>query len=212
MRISTTTLLGTLICMALAAPVLQADVYKYRDRSGHVLLTDRPVRGMKLLKRYAIETGRHSAPAPAAGQALTQMNARRDALAPLIEQAAQAARLRPELVHAVVRAESAYRDDAVSPKGAVGLMQLMPATAERYGVSDRSDPAQNLSGGTRYLSDLLDLFDDDLQLALAAYNAGENAVIRHGRKIPPYTETRDYVRKVLAFYNELYAADRLALR
>ncbi len=79
-------------------------------------------------------------------------------------------------------------------------MQLMPATAQRYGVRNRHDPAANLSGGTRYLRDLLQMFDDDLSLALAAYNAGENAVIRHGRKIPPYEETQTYVRRVLQYY------------
>jgi len=91
-------------------------------------------------------------------------------------------------------------------------MQLMPATAERYGVSNRSDPAQNLRGGTEYLHDLLEMFDNDLQLALAAYNAGENAVIRYGNKIPPYEETRGYVRKVLRFYNDMKSAEQLASR
>ena len=108
-----------------------------------------------------------------------------------------------------MRAESAYRADAVSSKGAVGLMQLMPATAERYGVRNRRDPAQNLSGGSQYLRDLLVMFDNDLQLALAAYNAGENAVIRYGHKIPPYAETQGYVRKVIGFYRAA-AGDQVA--
>jgi soluble lytic murein transglycosylase-like protein len=81
-------------------------------------------------------------------------------------------------------------------------MQLMPATAERYGVRDRKDPNANVTGGTRYLKDLLGMFDNDLVLALAAYNAGENAVIKHGRQIPPYAETQTYVRRVLKFYND----------
>jgi soluble lytic murein transglycosylase-like protein len=91
-------------------------------------------------------------------------------------------------------------------------MQLMPATAERYGVDNRTDPAQNLRGGSEYLRDLLEMFDKDLQLALAAYNAGENAVIRYGNRIPPYAETQDYVRKVIGFYNAMKSADQLAAR
>ena len=79
-------------------------------------------------------------------------------------------------------------------------MQLMPATAKRYGVNDRFDPKQNIRGGTRYLKDLLNLFNDDMELALAAYNAGENTVIRYGNKIPPYRETQDYVKKVLSLF------------
>ena len=87
----------------------------------------------------------------------------------------------------------------MSKKGAVGLMQLMPGTAERYGVRDRYNPRDNLFGGTRYLRDLLVMFRN-VPLALAAYNAGENAVIRYGRKIPPYPETQTYVRRVLKYY------------
>ena len=108
-------------------------------------------------------------------------------------------------MHAVVRAESAYNPNAVSRAGAVGLMQLMPATAAHYGVTNRRDPTQNLMGGTRYLAYLLKLFDNDLTLALAAYNAGEGAVQRYGNKIPPYRETQNYVRKVLAFYRQARA-------
>ena len=100
-----------------------------------------------------------------------------------------------------MRAESAYDPHAVSKAGAVGLMQLMPGTARRYGVTDRRDPRENLTGGVRYLRDLLIQFND-VVLALAAYNAGEFAVIEHGRRVPPYPETRAYVRKVLTFYRE----------
>ncbi|MCB1903858.1 MAG: lytic transglycosylase domain-containing protein, partial [Gammaproteobacteria bacterium] len=88
----------------------------------------------------------------------------------------------------------------LSKKGARGLMQLMPGTADRYGVNDSWDPEQNLDGGARYLRDLLDMFDQDLKLAVAAYNAGENAVKKYGNKIPPYPETVQYVRKVVTFY------------
>jgi hypothetical protein len=201
------------LCGLVAPSATLADVYKYRDARGHIHLTDKPMRGMTLLQRYRISTGRSiTSTKPRPRVSLAQMHKRRDALAPMIARAAVANRLRPALIHAVVRAESAYRADAVSPKGAVGLMQLMPATAKRYGVTDRTDPEQNLRGGTEYLRDLLEMFDKDLQLALAAYNAGENAVIRYGRKIPPYKETQGYVRKVIRFYNAMKSGDQLASR
>lgn len=112
------------------------------------------------------------------------------------------------LLHAVISVESGYREQAVSPKGAAGLMQLMPATARRYGLCNRFDPAGNIQAGARYLRDLLALFNNDVEIALAAYNAGENAVLRHGRRIPPYGETRRYVPLVLAHYHRLNANPR----
>ena len=122
----------------------------------------------------------------------------------LRELAAAAARrhgLDPELVMAVVSVESSFRPQAVSPKGAQGLMQLMPGTARSLGVADPLDPAQNLDGGARHLGQLLDLYGGDLVRALAAYNAGQGAVQRHGG-VPPYRETRSYVKKVLDRYRE----------
>jgi soluble lytic murein transglycosylase-like protein len=104
------------------------------------------------------------------------------------------------LLHAVIRVESAYNPSAVSSAGAVGLMQLMPGTAQRYGVVDRTDPVQNIEGGARYLRDLMAMFGSDLTLAIAAYNAGENAVIKYNNSIPPYPETQNYVRQVLSLY------------
>jgi soluble lytic murein transglycosylase-like protein len=120
----------------------------------------------------------------------------------LVDQVARETGLKPELLHAVIRAESAYDATAVSQAGAGGLMQLMPGTADRYGVRDRFDPGQNLRGGARYLRDLLQMFDRNLQLALAGYNAGENAVIQYDRTIPPYAETQQYVKRVLQYYVE----------
>ena len=108
----------------------------------------------------------------------------------------------PALVHAVILAESQYNADAISRRGAIGLMQLMPDTAERYKVSDAFDANQNIRGGAQYLRDLIKTFDGDLELAVAAYNAGEGAVMRSGRKIPPYPETVAYVPKVMAFYRK----------
>ncbi len=105
----------------------------------------------------------------------------------------------PELVLAVVAVESAFQPKAVSPKGAQGLMQLMPKTASSLGIADAFDPAENLDGGTRHLGSLLTIYDGDLVRALAAYNAGQGAVARYGG-VPPYRETRDYVRKVIARY------------
>ena len=104
----------------------------------------------------------------------------------------------PALVEAIVAVESAFNPMAVSVKGAMGLMQLMPQTASRYGVADPFDPKQNVRGGTRHLRDLLLRFENLIH-ALAAYNAGERAVLRY-RGLPPYPETRDYVRKVLDRY------------
>jgi hypothetical protein len=210
MDIVTKIKLACVVCGLVLPAAAVADAYKYRDVRGHIHLTDKPMRGMTLIKRYRMSTGRGKGSRSAAP--LAAMHQRRDRLAPLIEQAAAASALRPALIHAVVRAESAYRTDAVSPKGAVGLMQLMPATAERYGVTDRRDAAQNLRGGTEYLRDLLGMFDNDMRLALAAYNAGENAVIRYGNRIPPYDETQNYVRKVMAYFHAMDGGERLALR
>jgi len=180
---------------AAGAPPASADIYKYVDAQGVVHLADRRLHsGYKLLMR----TAKRSSPS-AASAALAQ-NRRR--FASLIDATAQRYRLPAELVHAVVIAESAYDPHAISKKGAVGLMQLMPETARRYGVRDRRDPAENLTGGVRYLRDLLLQFRN-LTLALAAYNAGENAVIRYGNRIPPFPETQAYVRKVLAYYRRL---------
>jgi len=110
--------------------------------------------------------------------------------------------LSPALVHAVIRAESAYNPNAVSSKGAMGLMQLMPGTASLLNVSNPYDPEENVSGGVRYLRYLLDRFGGNLELALAAYNSGESRVLRENR-IPRISETQQYVRKVLRFYKDL---------
>jgi soluble lytic murein transglycosylase-like protein len=116
----------------------------------------------------------------------------------IVEAAAARAAVSPQLVHAVIEAESRYEPSAVSPKGAIGLMQLLPATARRFGAQDPFDPGQNVAAGTAYLKWLMAYFDDDLELVLAGYNAGEQAVVRAGRKVPPYSETKAYVRRVMA--------------
>jgi Transglycosylase SLT domain len=109
----------------------------------------------------------------------------------------------PRLIKAMIKVESNFNPRAVSPKGAMGLMQLMPETARRNGVGDPYDPAENISGGVRYFKKLTRMFNGDLRLALAGYNAGEDAVVEYGYRIPPYQETINYVDKVLAHYNYL---------
>jgi len=174
-----------------------ADIYKFIDKNGLVHLSDRRIdSNYKLLVRTKSRSARIN---------LGAFPANRKKFTPLIEEQAERYRLDADLVHAVVMMESAYDPRAVSSKGAVGLMQLMPGTASRYGVDDRENPTQNLNGGVRYLRDLLLQFRS-VSLALAAYNAGEGAVMRYGRKIPPYPETQRYVWKVLSHYRELKAA------
>lgn len=117
------------------------------------------------------------------------------AIAATVDRIAEQNQLAPELVHSVIQVESNYDSNAVSPKGALGLMQLIPATARRFGVLNVFDPADNIQGGARYLKYLLGLYKGDQALALAAYNAGEGAVSRYGG-VPPFAETRDYLNKV----------------
>ncbi|HPC83862.1 MAG TPA: lytic transglycosylase domain-containing protein [Thermoanaerobaculaceae bacterium] len=135
----------------------------------------------------------------AAGKVPEGATARRAALWPTVEEAARTHGLDPHLVDLVIRMESGYNPRALSPKGAQGVMQLMPTTARLYGVVDAFDPFENIRGGVRYLRDLLLRFDSNLALALAAYNAGPEAVARHGG-VPPFAETRAYVAAILAAY------------
>jgi hypothetical protein len=114
----------------------------------------------------------------------------------LIDRHASRNGVRTDLVRAVIQVESAFNPRAISNKGAMGLMQLMPATARQFGVRNALDPAENVRGGVAYLRQLLDRYDGDERLALAAYNAGPGAVDRHGQTVPPYRETRDYVSRV----------------
>ena len=116
-------------------------------------------------------------------------------IAETVDRIARQNQLSPRLVHSVIQAESNYDPNAVSPKGAQGLMQLIPATARRFGVANVFDPADNIQGGARYLKHLLELYKGDETLALAAYNAGEGAVSRYGG-VPPFSETQGYVAKV----------------
>lgn len=195
LKLATKACLMMILCSLTATAV--ADMYHYKDAQGHAYLTNTPMSGdFVLVKHYRDNSWLSSG----SNDSFKKMAQRRSRLSALIDQVAVNQSLKPELLHAVVRAESAYDHKAVSNKGAIGLMQLMPDTARSYGVTNSWDPKQNLSGGARYLSHLLRLFKNDLPLALAAYNAGENAVVKYGHRIPPYPETRNYVRKVMKFY------------
>jgi len=121
---------------------------------------------------------------------------------PFIQEASATYQVPSALIHAVILVESNYNPRAYSPKGAQGLMQLMPATAKRFGNTNSWDPRQNILTGSKYLRWLLDYFGEDLELTLAAYNAGEGAVMQAGRKIPKFSETEKYVPKVLSIYNK----------
>lgn len=196
--------LAVVLC-CLVAGTSAAEVYKYADAQGNVHFTDQRLEGTSYRLEWSRPAQEVSVPVrrfAATRRAVKRrdgLGSRRSRYASLIESVARQFKLDEELLHAVVRAESAYNPKAVSSAGAIGLMQLMPATAERYGVNDIWNPTQNLRGGARYLRDLLEQFDDDLMLALAAYNAGEGAVMRYGNRIPPYPETRNYVFKVIEF-------------
>ncbi len=169
---------------------VQESIYQYVDKNGVTHFTNVPTSGRYRKVRGDRARGRLQPrkPSPALHQTITQTS--------------RQYRLSPELVHAVIRAESAYDPQAVSSKGAMGLMQLMPKTASSLNVANPYDPEQNISGGVRYLRYLLDRFGGNLELALAAYNAGESRVIRENR-IPRISETQQYVRRVLRSYRNL---------
>ena len=173
-----------------------ADIYSYTDESGNIHFSNIPddPRFKSILKTPAIESF-------ATPLGLRTYFANQKRYMPLIADAAKANQLEFALLHAVICAESGYNPHAKSPKGAIGLMQLMPATARRYGITNLYDPAQNIQAGALYLRDLMHLFNNDMNLTLAAYNAGENAVLRYDNQIPPYRETMQYVPKVLKFYS-----------
>ncbi|TPW12511.1 MAG: lytic transglycosylase domain protein [Halothiobacillaceae bacterium] len=191
-----------LLTVAGALPA-QADIYSYRDENGEINFTNlRPQAGRyKVHIAYREPKSITRASYPRGGG----MNRAIDPppeLNALVRQTASDYAVDRALVQAVIHAESSFNTRALSPKGASGLMQLMPATAERYGVNDIFDPEQNISGGIRYLRDLLKMFNHNIRYAVAAYNAGENSVLRYGG-IPPYPETIDYVDRVLKLH-EIY--------
>lgn len=190
---------------ALSAGIAHADIYRYVDADGTVHFTNVPQDSR--FKVYLKEKRKVDPVSETlAGEIRYYDDKQRARYAKPIQDAARATRLDAALIHAVISAESGYNPFARSRKGAAGLMQLMPDTARRYGVKNRLDPAQNISGGARYLRDLIRMFNNDLQLAVAAYNAGENAVVRAGNRIPPYQETMAYVPRVMSYYRKYRAA------
>lgn len=182
-----------------------ADIYVFTAEDGTVSLSNMPTdeRYAVLIAapRQAVAAAPELAAAPvASGRKGEPKLARKAGYDRVVDEVSRTYGLESALLHAVISVESRYNPRAVSSKGATGLMQLMPQTAKRYGVADAFDPRQNLNGGARYLRDLLRLFNNDTRLALAAYNAGEHAVMKHGNRIPPYRETQNYVPRVLDFY------------
>lgn len=187
--------------VAMCSGVARADIYGYVDggRVSVIISDTQPAD-----ERYTLFSKEPSSEVielpdePASGKRLVRSQFRGHILA-----AAKETKVDAALIHAVISVESGYNPSARSSAGAVGLMQLMPETATRYGVTNRLDPAQNIHGGARYLRDLKVLFDGNLRLVLAAYNAGEAAVMKYGRRIPPYRETVAYVPKVLSHYRKI---------
>lgn len=196
-QLNPTLLMVTISSVLLVSPVVQADIYKYVDKHGRVTLTDRPTNKNSI---RLVKTWKGWVEQPRRTYSTAEFHKNKQKFKPTVDYAAKKYNLPESLLHAVITAESAYNPTAISRAGAVGLMQLMPDTARRYGVKDRRNPYENIHGGSRYLRDLLTMFNNDLTLALAAYNAGEGAVKKYGNKIPPYAETRNYVRKVKAYY------------
>ncbi len=190
--------IGLLIfaCLLGSQSVL-AEVYKFTDKNGIVHYTNvRPV-GQQKIKTFSF-------PCYASDPTCNQLDwenipLNRAAFNEEIEAAAEVFAVDDALIRAIIHAESAYQPEALSPKGAQGLMQLMPATAEELKIVDVFDPLRNIEGGTLYLSRLLEQFDQSVELATAAYNAGPGAVRKYGG-VPPYKETREYVRRVKILY------------
>lgn len=172
-------------------PVCHADIYKYVDSNGTIHLTNVPT-DPKIPYLLVMREKRVRIQLPGAftryDDLITHTSAKYD--------------LDSSLVKAIIKAESNFNHRAVSPAGARGLMQLMPATATSLQVTDSFHPANNIDGGVRYLRYLMRLFDGNLPLVLAAYNAGENAVLRYNHRIPPYPETQTYVKRVLHYFQE----------
>ena len=174
-----------------------ADVWMYEDEKGNVHFTDQP--------RAGFEKKQMAKRRPASGHTIVRWDGPTDRWDGVIAHASRDYKVKPALVKAVIHAESLFDAKAVSHAGAQGLMQLMPLTAGFVGVDDAFDPWQNIRGGTRYLQYLMRRFGVDLKLSLAAYNAGEDTVLRYGG-IPPYRETQRYVKRVLHLYRR-YDAD-----
>ena len=195
-----------LLAVAAAPGFARADVYSFTDANGITNFSNVPTdsRYLLLIATPADGTATDAAAGPRKEHSIDWL-ARSAQYDGMISGAAKAATIQSALVRAVIVVESGFNPRAVSKKGAVGLMQLQPATAKRYGVKNIYDPEQNVRAGANYLRDLLTRFDSNLELALAAYNAGEEAVERYGRHVPPFRETMSYVPNVMRVYERLLA-------
>ncbi len=182
---------GIFVMLMLVMPVpASAQIYSWRDPNGNLVLSNRKPANPAQLHSYAVPQTETVRATRYAGLNRSRM------YDDLILEHAQLNGVRTDLVRAVVQVESGFNAGARSPKGAMGLMQLMPATAREYGVTNGFDPAQNIRAGVAYLRQLLDRYQNNEELALAAYNAGPGAVDKHGETVPPYRETRDYVSRI----------------
>jgi soluble lytic murein transglycosylase-like protein len=180
--------IAAVLLIAAAAPA-RAQIYTWRDTNGNLVLSDHPRDGV-VVRTFAVPQ--------AESLRVTRFvaSSRAGAYDDLIAEQAQLNGVRPSLVRAVVQVESGFNPSAVSPKGALGLMQLMPDTARQFHVGNPFNPAENVRAGVAYLKELLVRYNNKEELALAAYNAGPGAVDRHGLSIPPYRETRSYVSRI----------------
>jgi soluble lytic murein transglycosylase-like protein len=178
------------VCVFGGSRPAQAQIYSWRDANGILVVSNVPRGGGK-----PVTAASRSLTARVGAPVLMSTNSTYE---PMIREHSMLEGVRADLVRAVIQVESAFNPRALSPKGAMGLMQLMPATAVRFGVLDAFNPAENIRAGVRYLKQLLNRYDDNEELALAAYNAGPLAVDQHGSQIPPYKETQDYVRRINA--------------
>lgn len=194
-----------LACLA-RAPDAHADIYRYVDKDGVIHFSNVTKRG-KLVAKGGKARSKTAAGAPSAASASGPAKTP-DEYDAYIREAASLYQIPEALVRAVIRVESNFDPRAISRANAQGLMQLIPATAERMLVTDPFDARQNVLGGTRYLRVLANLFNGNLQLTLAAYNAGEGAVIKYNG-IPPYEETQAYVAKVLSYYDMYRGGNRI---
>src|SRR3954463_9672952 len=180
------------VAAAVAVPA-HAQIYTWRDEQGNLVLSDTKPAARPELHTFAVP----EAPAVRTTRAVvTEDRDHARQYQGLIEQHAQSNGVRAELVRAVMQVESAFNQYARSPKGALGLMQLMPATIRQFGVRNPFNPGENIRAGVAYLRQLLDRYGNDERLALAAYNAGPGAVDRHGTTVPPYRETQNYVGRI----------------
>lgn len=179
-----------MVMVIFSSSPLRADIYMYVDRDGVVHFTNAPTASENDYRVYVKEKTVYSAQVYSS-----------DSFEDYIRQASDRYGISHPLLKAVIKAESDFNPRARSKKGAMGLMQIMPANIKAMNINNPFDPLENILGGARYLREMLDRFDGHLPLSLAAYNAGPTAVERYNNQVPPYKETEEYVKRVLKFYS-----------